>query len=319
MAGSKNLWIEVPASVAHANTAVLLTGDRFPDVFWDNVEADGADIIVYDNANNKLTRQLVAINTGAKTMELYVKSPSSATAKTYLRMEYDDAGGAEVNDFADYEDYHETYSARVAASADDCSLYWDGAEWVFSASATNLNIGYNTATLNKAGFGARFLTLNIARYSHICSAVMQVRASTSNALDDVNSYVYCEKSGTPATFTTLVDYQGRTHTTAKSTYDAVEDFVNNSDYNSVDFSASVQEVADSYSITNLVTFWEDHDNRSTNTDGRRRRAYPYDTTASYCPLLTVDYIPKLAYAVYTNDPITRTNVPRIARLMLITP
>ena len=319
MAGSKNLWITVPPTVAHVNTAVLLNGTKFPDEFWDNVEADGADIILYNANGTKLPRQLIAINTAAKTMELYVKTPTYSSSELHLRMNYDDVAGAEANDFADYEDYYEQYSARVAASADDCSLYWDGAEWSFSLVVVNLNIGYNTAILNKAGFGARFLALNIARYSHICSAVMRVRASASNALNDVKSYLYCEKSGTPSTFSTLVDYQGRTHTTAKTAYDVIEAFVNNSDYNSVDFATSVQEVSDSYTISNLVVFWEDHDNRSTNIDARRRRVYSYDTTTSFCPLLTVNYIPKLAYAVYTNSPITRTNVPRIARIMLMSP
>ncbi|MCK9569871.1 hypothetical protein M0R72_13085, partial [Candidatus Pacearchaeota archaeon] len=274
MAGSKNLWIEVPPSVAHANIAVLFTGDGFPDVFWDNVLATGADIIIYDNAGNKLPRQLVAINTGAKTMKLYVKSPSSATAKTYLRMEYDDAGGAEANDFADYEDYHETYSARVAASADDCLVYFNNVNWIFDNIAVTVQVvGYITNTLKKYGGGMRFLNANLPKDSHICPSYLTVTAAEAHALNAVKTYITGELTD-GGTFSSLANYQGRRGvvvggasddyiTTTQVAWDNIVAFVVDTTYQSTDIASVIQEQVDNAAQINLVLFWDDHDARGT--------------------------------------------------------
>ncbi len=325
MAGSKNLWIEVPPSVAHANTTVLLTGDRFPDVFWDNVLATGEDIIVYDNAGNKLPRQLVAINTGAKTMELYVKSPSSATEKTFLRMNYDDAGGAEVNDFADYEDYHETYSARVAASADNCRVYYTGSAWTLDTST--IYVGYASASVLKIGSGMRFLALNLAKNSHVCNANILFTSRANLANDTIKTYFTGELTGTPATFSTIANYQARRGTAAgggddtqrtvlQVAWEFTTDWATDSTYQSPELKSIVQEQVDTNALIDLGMFFDDHDARGTQSSNVSRSGYAYSGSAAKAPLLTVNYIPKLAYAVYTNDPITRTNVPRIARIIL---
>jgi len=99
MAGSKTLTIALhPTGTELTDFPNLITGEHMPQVFWDNVESDGADIILYDSASNKLKRELVSIDVANKTMELYVKKTRSATAPTLLTMEYDDAAGAETND-----------------------------------------------------------------------------------------------------------------------------------------------------------------------------------------------------------------------------
>jgi hypothetical protein len=323
MAGSKNLWIEVPASTAHANTAVLFTGDGFPDLFWDNVEADGADIIIYDNAGNKLTRQLVAINTGAKTMELYVKSPSSDTEKTFLRMNYDDAGGAEVNDFADYEDYYEQYSARVAASADDCYIQWSGAVWQIAALTTIYQIaGYGAATQQKAGGWMRFLALGIPQNSHACNMNVTFTCNVANANVDVNTRFTGQKSGTPDTFSDLADYQARRGTvvgganddyitTAQVDWDGMAAWVAETEYTSPELKTIAQEVFDNSAVTNMVVFWDDHDARGDQVNGHLRYAYSYNGSAAKAPLLTCNYIPKLDYHIFPvyNNHIRTNNLP----------
>jgi hypothetical protein len=98
MAGSKNLWVCFPPYKDVTDFPSLISGVHMPDLFWDNVEADGADIICYDNAGTKLKRELVSIDTVNDTMELYVKCSRSATSPTYVRINYDDAAGAETND-----------------------------------------------------------------------------------------------------------------------------------------------------------------------------------------------------------------------------
>jgi hypothetical protein len=322
MAGSKNLWIEVPASVAHANTAVLLTGSGFPDLFWDNVEADGADIIIYDNAGSKLTRQLIAINTGAKTMELYVKSPSSATEKTFLRMNYDDAAGAEVNDFADYESYYEQYSARVAASADDAIVYWTGAAWVLSDANAAVWAGYHSTAINKIGTGLRFLSLGIAKNSTITATYITFKCRTASADVVVNTRFTGELTGTPSAFSTIANYQGRRGTvvgganddyitTAQVDWDGIGAWVLDTAYNSPDLKTILQEMANNNTLTDAVLYWDDHDARGDQVNNHWRLAQSYDGSAANAPLLTVDYIPKLDYHIFPvyNNHIRTNNLP----------
>jgi hypothetical protein len=99
MAGSKTLTIALhPTGTELTDFPNLITGEHMPQVFWDNVKSDGADIILYDSASNKLKRELVSIDVANKTMELYVKKTLSATTPTLLTMEYCDAAGAETND-----------------------------------------------------------------------------------------------------------------------------------------------------------------------------------------------------------------------------
>lgn len=70
-----------------------------PDKFYSLCLATGADVVVTSSdGETKLKRELVSINTGNKTIELYVKTSPSTTADTVLWLYYDNAAGAETND-----------------------------------------------------------------------------------------------------------------------------------------------------------------------------------------------------------------------------
>ncbi|MAE51863.1 MAG: hypothetical protein CMH27_08630 [Micavibrio sp.] len=91
---------------------VLISGDNFSRDFWDNVKADGSDIVITLSDGTKLDRELVSINRGAEKMELHVKVPLvSSTVDTDLFIYYGNAGASESNDaaatFANYDHvYH---------------------------------------------------------------------------------------------------------------------------------------------------------------------------------------------------------------------
>lgn len=306
MAGSRWLTIEVPPSAAHANTAVLLRGDEFTATFWANVLATGADIIVYNSSFSKLPRQLVAIDTGAETIELYVKTPTSASVSTFLYLNYDDAAGAEVNDFADYEDYYEQYSARVAASGNDIVIRNNTAAWLGSLSNPNTSGYYNNVNL-KYGSGLRWLSLNIQRYSHICSMIVTFTSSADTA-DVVIKSRFTGELDDGGTFSTVADYQGRRGvvvggasddyiTTTQVDWDAIAAWVTDTAYASPELKTIGQEQVDHAAQTNLVLFWDDHNARGDQVNNHYRSAYSYDGSAAKAPLLTCNYIPLLDYTI----------------------
>lgn len=77
------------------NFPVLVTGSQLnttdPD-FWTTVNSSGSDILFTDSNNVKLNRELVSIDTSAKTMECYVNVTSvSGSANTKFYMYYNSA------------------------------------------------------------------------------------------------------------------------------------------------------------------------------------------------------------------------------------
>ena len=79
---------------------VLITEDNLPAGFWTNVDTQGDDIVLTsDDEETKLKRELVNIDTGGETLELYVKVPSLASsADTDLYLYYGNAGATETDD-----------------------------------------------------------------------------------------------------------------------------------------------------------------------------------------------------------------------------
>jgi hypothetical protein len=79
---------------------VLITEANMESSFFDNCESDGADIVLTeDDGETKLKRELVSIDAGAETMELWVKIPSlSGSSDTVIYLYYDNSNGAETND-----------------------------------------------------------------------------------------------------------------------------------------------------------------------------------------------------------------------------
>ena len=94
---------EITIDAANVNAdltdfTILLTDANFGADFWNNVNADGSDIVITAADGTKLDRELVSINTMTETMELYVKTPLlSSTSDTGLLIYYGNEAATETN------------------------------------------------------------------------------------------------------------------------------------------------------------------------------------------------------------------------------
>jgi hypothetical protein len=79
---------------------VYVNLDDLPDDFFSRVKGDGSDIVVTkSDGETKCRRELVSIDTGEKTGELYFEAPSlSGTSDTDFYIYYDYASASETND-----------------------------------------------------------------------------------------------------------------------------------------------------------------------------------------------------------------------------
>lgn len=78
--------------------ALLINGDNLDADFWTTVKADGSDIIAVDANGNKLDRELVTIDTVAKTLQLYVRTDLSSSVDTKIYLYYGNSSATETND-----------------------------------------------------------------------------------------------------------------------------------------------------------------------------------------------------------------------------
>jgi hypothetical protein len=309
---SRRLKVTVPAALFAADESdkavfideSLITENRF----WFSVLSTGADIVVTSNdGTTKVRRQLIAINTTVKTIELYFHaSVLSSTIDNVFYIYYGNAAGAEANDYADYEDYYEQYSARVAASADDCRVLWSGTEWSIDLTV-NIFVGYGGSTSQSLGSGMKFLGLNLPRYSKILDSVITFTASEDRADLVVNTRLCAELTGTPSQFSTTANYQARrgtacggaddTQHTSTIDWDGIAAWVLDTTYDTPSLNTPIQSVVTANAVQDLVIFWDDHDERGTQSNTRRREAYSYNGIAAKAPLLTVNYIPLRAITI----------------------
>lgn len=304
---SRRLKVTIPYSqfaADESDKAVLIDESLITDNrFWFAVLSTGADIVVtLDDGVTKVRRQLIAIDTTAKTIELYFHaSVLSSTVDNVFYIYYGNAAGAEANDYADYESYYEQYSARVAASADDCQVLWTGAAWTLSLTGTYWQAGYGSAAALKIGSGARWLNTNLPKNSNIISAIVTLTGRLNIAEVVVNTR-WTGELADGGTFTNIANYQGRRGTvvgganddyitTTQVDWDAIAAWVANTAYDSPELKTIVQEQVDNATQTNLVLFWDDHDARGDQSNNHYRAGYTYNGDPTKAPLLTVNYIP----------------------------
>lgn len=92
---NKGRVIVTLAAASQAGFPSLITSNQMTDRFWKFVSATGADIYCTTTAGVKLKRELVSIDKTAETMELYVRTPESATT---IYLYYGDYSLTETND-----------------------------------------------------------------------------------------------------------------------------------------------------------------------------------------------------------------------------
>ena len=180
---------------------------------------------------------------------------------------------------------------QISASTDDCYRVTNSND-LFGTGFVGFMVGYDTVTEQDYGSAARFLGLNIPSGSTIDGCVLIVTARVNRANNDVNTRIRCEKTGTPATFSTSGNFDGRTWTTAEVNWDTIAAWTDGVEYTSPEIKTCVQEIIDvPSSITDLSVLWDDFEERSTQVDTTTRVGQSYNGASGEAPQLTITFTP----------------------------
>jgi hypothetical protein len=209
-------------------------------------------------------------------------------------------------------DPHSRYAVEreytvAAVNSDSAVVYNDGAGWFMIPAGTDpaIYVGYFDATHRYNGGGMRFQSIYFPSNTIIGTAHLVLTARFSHADVLVNSVITGEKVLDATTFSTLANYQGRRGTvvggannvnitTANVTWDNIPAWTQPIEYESPDIAPIIQEIVNQngwVSGNDIVLFWDDHGNRSTNVNGRLRAAsVPTASPMQYSPQLHISYL-----------------------------
>ena len=194
---------------------------------------------------------------------------------------------------------------QVGANLDDAKAYWNGSAWVIDVAGWEEIVGYGSATAYKYGAGMRFTGLTIPIGSTITKANLQLFSKNwVMGVDTVNSKLRAEQTDEAAAFSTIEDYQGRERITAVVTWNAIGTWEADTWYTSPDIKTLIQELVDDYvglSDAEIVLFWDDHDNESTQSDNRYRAADNYESSSVHAPKLHIEYHPVIVECTATGS------------------
>src|SRR3990172_791394 len=192
-----------------------------------------------------------------------------------------------------------TISLSVNQSSDDIAVWEAAGSWTSNLTQINQTSGWTAGSTFKYGGGMRWVGLSIPTLSTINNAYVTFRASSSTSGVTVNSVFTGELTGAANTFSTLADYQARRGTivggaddsnitTAQVTWNAIAAWTANTNYQSPALTTIIQELADSFNLTEVALFWDDHAGSSSASAGANRNGYSWDATAD-APILFVDW------------------------------
>ena len=194
---------------------------------------------------------------------------------------------------------------QVGASTDDCYRIPTPNYW--ATDYGHFQAGYVNSTYPDLGSAARFIDFTVPSGSTILTAILTLTCSSPQAKTAVNTRIRAEQNINSVTFSTKEDFDARTWTTAYINWDAIPAFVLDTEYNSSDFAAVVQEVIDlaSWASGNPITIlWDDFGKRSTQEIDANRPAYSYDSSTTKGPKLVVTYTVPLAAPTVTTSAAT---------------
>lgn len=148
----------------------------------------------------------------------------------------------------------EDFNANIGASTDDCTAT---ATAIF-LTANDLEVGKNGSDVaSNAGF--RWLGVSVPSGATIESAYIKFTSNRAN-FGTVNTELEGEAADNPITFSTLVDYNGRSRTVEKVSWPNVGSWSDGVQYDTPDLSSIIQEIINRpgwASGNALVLFWND--------------------------------------------------------------
>jgi len=186
---------------------------------------------------------------------------------------------------------------QVSTSTDDAaycnvaSAYWRTGSTLFVA-------GYSSSNYRGFSSAARFLNITVPAGATILTASLTLVANPGDSNNTVNTRIRGEKTVTPLTFSTVEDFEARTWTDAFVNWDSIGAWDSGTPYTSIDFKGVVQEIIGQVgwaSGKNMVIFWDDLQQRSTQADGRYRRGRSYNSSAANAPKLNITYSTAVNY------------------------
>lgn len=195
-----------------------------------------------------------------------------------------------------------TLEVIVAASNSDCWVYWNGV-WLIDVASNYAGLGYLNGGVYMGGMGARFAGVTVPNVATITTAYMNVTASGSLALNDVNLRIVGNDADNAAVFSTIANYQDRrgtdvggatndNRTTAQATWDGVGAWVLGTSYLTPEFKTVVQEIVNRggwASGNAMAIFIDDHEDRSTHVDSTQRSCWNWDGSVAQAPILHIEY------------------------------
>ncbi|MFA5673935.1 MAG: hypothetical protein WC912_05700 [Thermovirgaceae bacterium] len=193
-------------------------------------------------------------------------------------------------------------SKQIASTGSDVSVYWDNSAWQLMTDGNNM-VGYWFNGASKIGCGLVFKDVAVPAGATITNAYITFVAAGSISGTTVNSRITGQKATDPGDISSLSDYQARRgtdvggannngRTTAQVSWDSIAAWTGGTSYNSPDIKSIIQEIIDQEgwaSGNNICLFFDDHEGRSTASDGVRRAAYSYDDVPASAPTLYIEY------------------------------
>lgn len=184
---------------------------------------------------------------------------------------------------------------QVGESSDDIEYRWNISGYYFSLTQSWTGAGFWNFEQKKFSGAFRFQTVAVPQGATITSAYLKITAGETNAVTTVNSKIRAEDVDDAATFSTQADFESRFPsqvTTAIVNWVSISNWVYNTEYTSPDIKIVIQEVVDRSnwaSNNNMVVFWDDYDNRSSQVANAARRGYSYDGNSAKAAKLIISY------------------------------
>jgi hypothetical protein len=144
----------------------------------------------------------------------------------------------------------------------------------------------------------RFTNITIPQGATVKAAYLTLRCNGDEAGTVVRTKIRGEDRDDAPTFLPATEGQNDWNarfpsgcTSAEVLWDEIPEWTPNSDYNSPDIAAVIQEIVNRpgwVSGNAIVIFWDDYDDRSTNATDCDRLAYSYDSSPTYCAKLHLE-------------------------------
>ncbi len=207
----------------------------------------------------------------------------------------------------------------VGAADDDCESAWNTStsNWDFwRPSRAGQTCGYYSANEMKIGGGMRWRSVTIPQGSTITAAQLIFTARDAISATTVNTRITGEAADNAAAFSDVANFKGRRGTivggannnyitSAQVDWDAIPAWSTNekgTDTTSPEIKTIIQEQINraGWAGDALVLFWDDFDNRSTNSSARYRQGYSWSGDAAKTVELVVTYTASVAPTVTTQ-------------------